>query len=399
MVTQRMMATIGNRTVFLILLGFAVGSLWRSFMLNSLPTEEWGSGFWQNFSTEMIGALVTFILFDQILGARQRAEVANRERNTRQVEKATQLRQAMSREQRQPVLDEMIALDLFHGATFVNINLDGADLEESNLENCQLKNVILSSANLEGATLTGSNLEQVNLVNANLSSADVSQAILRNAKLTNANLYNASFASANLEEATLKGANLYSASLAGANMRQVDCTNAILTEANLSDTRLEGADLQGVNLLQANLSGTNLAGANLKYALLGNSLLSGTNLCGADLSGSLLQEASLNNVQWADPKSGSAILPDGTVWENTIDIERFIIIAHPLYEETLGRINNIRLEAGEGLLGLYDEKQTWFTPLNGERLDEATMWERVNTRRRELGLRTGEQVRIRTFAS
>jgi len=99
-----------------------------------------------------------------------------------------------------------------------------------------------------------------------------------------------------------------------------------------------------------------------------------------------LRSAKLDDVQWSDPDWGAATLPDGTTWAEESDLPRFTDDEHPQYVATLEPINARRLDQGQRLLAMYDENLGFVYPLPGERLDRATMLERVNARRKELGL-------------
>lgn len=326
---------MGNRSVLGLLTALAVASLGISFFSHYITPDvtwtEWFDGAFQNFSTEMMGAIVTFWLFELILGARQREqdkqeahqreeqqrqfiaqlneqqrqflEEANeqREQQTRsalQANAITRLQQAAKAEdtvQRQLILDEMKALDL----------LQDAELGFANL----------SDAHLLGADLSG----------------------------------------ANLQHANLSGALLHDGNLLGANLQDANLSGVDFGEANLSGTLLGGANLTGADLSRANLSGASLLGANLDDAKLSN-------------------------------RHGVVTLPDGTKWTQETDMTRFTDIWHIRYESTLVLINTWRLDQGQWLLGVLDSNGEYTCPLHGEILNEKTMKERVNARREELGL-------------
>ena len=196
-----------NWLAFFVLAALAtLGLLWSlisHFNSGDINWWSWLDGALQNFSTEMLGAVATFLVFEIAVGGRREREREARNREAQQVKAIIQLRQAETPEQRQLILDEMEALNLLQGA------------------------------NLQGANLQGANLQGADLIAANLEGADLGGAILIAANLEKADLKGAILIAANLEKADLKGAKLY---------------RAYLQAANLEGANLEGAKLQGASL-------------------------------------------------------------------------------------------------------------------------------------------------------
>ena len=116
------------------------------------------------------------------------------------------------------------------------INLQGTDLQWTNLEEANLRGAYLPKADLEGANLKGANLNKANLQGANL--------IL-------AKLHNTDLQGANLRGADLYSVELHNADLKGANLRG----------ANLQESFLIKADLQGADLRETSFKWANLLGA------------------------------------------------------------------------------------------------------------------------------------------
>ncbi len=105
-----------------------------------------------------------------------------------------------------------------------------------NWENCVFNPINLQAADLSNSNLRNSVLRSSNLLNANLANTDLMYADLSRSDLSYANLANSK----------LKGADLRQADLSNSDLRQAD-----LTFADLRGARLGGADLQGVMLSQA----------------------------------------------------------------------------------------------------------------------------------------------------
>ena len=188
-----MLARIRRNQLSVFVLGFLSGvfglSLYQSLVLNGGNSPEWGSSWWQNFSTEIMGAILTFILFQGVIESRRSREVAEIETRRRQeaeeIERKrlqanaiARLKQAKTREERQPVIGEMQTTNLLRGANLIKANLSGANLIEANLSGAKL-----IGANLQGARLWGADLHDAILGETNLQGADLEGANLQGAIL------------------------------------------------------------------------------------------------------------------------------------------------------------------------------------------------------------------------
>ncbi|MBW4427621.1 MAG: pentapeptide repeat-containing protein [Nostoc desertorum CM1-VF14] len=93
------------------------------------------------------------------------------------------------------------------------LNLQGADLSQTNFHSAQLQKTNLQGANLHNSDFGKASLTQANLKDANLSKAYFNHADLEGADLRGADLSNAYLSNANLRGANLCGANLSSAKI------------------------------------------------------------------------------------------------------------------------------------------------------------------------------------------
>jgi hypothetical protein len=156
----RRMELWDTRTVLYVLVGMALFSLGFSafshWMNGEIHWWEWMDGATQNFSTEMMGAIVTFGLFEIIVGTRH----------------------------------EKTKLILQFGSQDNATALNAARLLKANgwLVDGSLQGTSLYKANLSGVSLYGANLIGVSLFQANLQNANLWKANLRDANLWSANL-------------------------------------------------------------------------------------------------------------------------------------------------------------------------------------------------------------------
>ena len=193
---------LSDHSVLMILLGAAILSSVLSGILNLLSnavnTAEWWIGWLQNFSTEMFGAFLTYILLDIVIGGRHERQVAEERRHMQQISAVVRLRMASTAETRQIVLQEMRTLHLLRGVNLYGVDLSGANLAVSNLEGAQL-----GDTNLQQACLSGANLRDCDLQGSNLQGADLRGANLEGAHLTGANLYAALVRDAEFDRRTV----------------------------------------------------------------------------------------------------------------------------------------------------------------------------------------------------
>ncbi|MBK8029517.1 MAG: pentapeptide repeat-containing protein [Chloroflexi bacterium] len=143
-----------------------------------------------------------------------------------------------SLQERQAIIDDMVALDLL-----TNISMSGLDLSDLDLTHAKLDKSDLSLAKFKGVQLSETSMRGVNLSYASLLYSTV-----RNVNLQNANLDGASFRSSDLSGSKLSGANLRAASLNDCNLTGVDLRAANLRHADLRNATLTDAVLTNADL-------------------------------------------------------------------------------------------------------------------------------------------------------
>jgi hypothetical protein len=185
----RRLQQITNRQVLWILLAVALGASLISMVIAMITgaagAADWWIGWFQNFSTEIFGAFMTFILLEVLVHRREEKERLIRQMRSRNNAMALQ------------AVAELGA----HGW------LGDGSLEEASLWN---------------ANLTGVNMWDVNLRGGDLHGASLQGAKLERANLTRANLWNANLENCLLSDVTLEGADLFHAKLNGARLRHTE---------------------------------------------------------------------------------------------------------------------------------------------------------------------------------
>ena len=195
----------------------------------------------------------------------------------------------------------------FSDSTFVCVEMDGTQLNNSKLVKAKLGTANLLRASLSGADLGGADLRWADLRWADLRKADLRKADLRGTDLSWADLREADLWRADLRKAVLWKAAMWKTGQREAGQSWVNLSEADLRGADLRGADLWGADLRWADLSEADLRWADLSGADLSEAVLGRARLSEANLRWADLSGTFLVFADLSeadlseaNLRWAD---------------------------------------------------------------------------------------------------
>jgi len=264
-------------------------------VLASGRSHDWSS-FALNLGTELVGAVIVFVLLNQV--------IERRARYTEQQEAERQRAQAEREAQERRIKGEKTRLVVEMGS---NVR-DRAVAAAEKLSQRQW----LYDGTLGDAYLACANLRDADLAGARLQGADLHRAELAGACLEAARLAQADLSFANLKEVELGNANLTRADLSFAELAGASLENANLARSNLSFSKLVGAHLENVNLTRSNLSHVDLTGANLQ----------GARLQGADLRFAHLREAQFDET---------TELPDGTEWTQFSDLSRFTYPKSPRF--------------------------------------------------------------------
>jgi hypothetical protein len=245
-------------------------------------SDDWRS-FALNLGTELMGAVVIYLLLDQAIGRMVRSE-ERREAEKRRIagEKAR------------------LVEDMGSSVRDVAVAAAGELNQKGWLHDGTLCDAYLACASLRDADLARARLQRADLHRAELAGAHLYRASLREADLSFANLEGAQ-----IEHANLARSDLSFAKLAGASMERANVTRSDLSFSSLAEASLESASLTRSNLSHADLTGSNLQGANLR---------------GADL-----KFAHLSEVQFDEATE----LPDGSGWAQHSDLSRFTYPKHP----------------------------------------------------------------------
>jgi uncharacterized protein YjbI with pentapeptide repeats len=220
----------------------------------------------------------------------------------------------------------------FFGATLIGASLDNAECEESNL----------TYANLTGASLKGTNFKGAKLSKAILDGADLGAVLIiengrikftesnRVIKLQDAILDGAKIRGNTVSNLKLQNTNLSQSDLRGSDLINLQFTNVNFFRSNLHNVRLIWCDFTGdrTDLSHANLSGSeiiesNLSGCSLRNAILTGAHLDKVNLRGCDLQGADLRGAYLGRLRTSDILVDSHTRTEGVTLHSKESFEKF----------------------------------------------------------------------------
>ena len=140
------------------------------------------------------------------------------------------------------------------GAKMARADLDLANMTESNVRDADMNLCSMNETDLTGATMDRAILSGATMVEAILNKAQGENVALNGVNLERANLIESNLPYVNMERAILTGANLGWANLSKANLEKANLSEANLSGANLDEARLAGADFSGAFLFGTRLS-------------------------------------------------------------------------------------------------------------------------------------------------
>jgi uncharacterized protein YjbI with pentapeptide repeats len=224
----------------------ALGTL--SFLF-ALPTIQDFRGLMGNISSELGGAVVTYLLIDRMIAIKERQEEKDDEDAVLRAHLLTRLFDSNEAAVRS-VLTEMrehgwIEDGSFTEVSLMNINLSACDLYKFNGRCADMELARLADADMYLANLEEANLKEAMMEHCRLQRANLTGASLWAANLQSANLCRASLHEADLRFAKLNSADLEQTALIGANMQWATLTDAQhLTDAQLASVwALQGATM------------------------------------------------------------------------------------------------------------------------------------------------------------
>lgn len=201
----------------------------------------------------------------------------------------------------QAVFDEALLAYWVASGTFTNCSFINTDLQHANLAGAVFRGCTLSKSNFSNAVLQACDFTGATIISGNFRQAKVNQATFKGATLANADF---SGALGVKDIISFEGAVLLGANLKKQDLRTVALNaDTLFLNALLDDCDFRGKDLSNMvfgraSLRRAKLDNTVLNGAQLAFANLNQATLTGgVSLTGANLSNANLQGASLPGAQ------------------------------------------------------------------------------------------------------
>jgi hypothetical protein len=217
-ITITMRGRAGLRAKVLVILAVAAVtfSVWGA-MRGGI--DSW-SDLLMGLGTDLLGAVVTYLLIDRLLGEKDRVEslIVQMGSTVNDVALAA--------------AHELVRRGHATDGSLEGVNLRGANLAGLKLAAARLTKARLDWADLRDSEVIVSNLRGVSLIQANLSGARFGGTSFGGAYMCGADLCNADLQSANLIGADLRGANLKGAKLWFAEVAGADFDEAILPDGS-----------------------------------------------------------------------------------------------------------------------------------------------------------------------
>ena len=193
------------------------------------------------------------------------------------------------------------------------------EIEKSQDFRLNLMGADLSHTQIEDANLSGAMLHYANLSNTQISSVDLSNAHLTGTVMKEARLINIDFTDARAWRVDLSGATVFqdgkplfdldSAILSPARLFDGTLSPTQLFNVDLSGKSIESAHLDQVRINTSDLSDTHFLGSDLSRARIFKSKLSGAEILRTHMSGATLHDTDLSGTYFYDPHGGTATSP------------------------------------------------------------------------------------------
>lgn len=160
--------------------------------------RDWWAAFWQGISTEMVGAVMTTIIFGIALVVLQENQAQQRLKEDLLFDLGSPANAFALRAARRLEVEGWLSDGSVRGLSLANADLTRAsllraDMRDVDLSNALLVNATLTDADLSNATFRGANLDGAFFFRTNLAGADFTGANLTNVKLWDANMEGATF--------------------------------------------------------------------------------------------------------------------------------------------------------------------------------------------------------------
>lgn len=170
-------------------------------------SRDWWAEFWQGISTEMVGAIMTTIIFGVALVFFQESQAEQRLREDLIFQMSSPTNSFAIQAVRRMDREGWLADGTLHGADLANGDLSAARLNGASMIGVNLTDTDLSDAFLTNTLLVGAVMEDVDLSNAfllraDLDSVDLSDSNLRGTYFLAANLRNVDLTNTEFDENT-----------------------------------------------------------------------------------------------------------------------------------------------------------------------------------------------------
>lgn len=209
--------------ILFVLIGYGLAAATAAVALS----DQNLGGLFLNLGTELIGATITYCLFELLI----EKEIARESRK----EGLIRHMGSIVREVAVPAVDDLREQGWITDGSLRGVDLRGAELSIANLKEADLR-----YAKLERTWLWEANLEKPNLLGANLREANLRDTNLRQVNLRDANLEGADLRAAHMKGASLLDANLKRTNLGRDPLRENEVTEITKEQLAQAET-LRGA--------------------------------------------------------------------------------------------------------------------------------------------------------------
>lgn len=212
----------------------------------------------------------------------------------------------------------------FDSEDISNVNMPGADLQDSSLTRCIFDNGNLTKSTFKHANLTGSSFANCNLFSSNLIRARCNDIKAENANLSNCNCSLADFSNAELPSCVLSNSKFNKAKLVFTNLEKIRAISTDFTECNMTDAFIENSVIDRCIFDESDLTNVSFKNSQLTNCTFHDSITSDIELTGCNLTNSImehlnLQKVGFGNVELINASLVSSDLTNGRITDSNLN--------------------------------------------------------------------------------
>lgn len=241
-----------------------------SFFFTSRDSlNEWVANFFQNIGVDFLGAIITYLLLENVIGGWKeklqeeketaiQLEESEKKRIEQQALAYQDLKNSTSVQQTQLLIEKMSLLGLFKDCKLSELKLNKLRFNKVDWTDSSLEKITFASSKLEDCTFNKAQLIKVSFILSELNNLIFDSALLFDVNFTESFLTQTRFAMCKLRDCAFIRAKIINSNFNYADLSYSDFSNSNLEGSSFVNSNLRGANLKGARLYNVDLLGADL---------------------------------------------------------------------------------------------------------------------------------------------